>query len=360
MPRGKKLPEGLYTRAGSPNLWARVQIDGREYRRSLRTADPATALPRLAEWRAEIERLARGGAETWKDAVVRWDREVLPTSVKPAVRRRYLASIAMLDPVFGELRLSQITTRVIAGYVSSRSGHVTNATIRRDLTALSRLMAACCAWGWLDTNPAKAFDRSIVAEGRRVFQPPSRDEFETLLRYAPAPMVPILRLLDVTGARLEEIAQLQRHAIDWQARTITLTDTKTGVRTLPFVTVAGDATPILAAAVPHVRSPFLFRTRDGAPYKQMSTNFQEVIGRAMHEEAKAGRTLRRFRIHDLRHGFAIRWLRAGGSIYDLKEQLGHTTVSTTEIYLRYLTQAEQTVCKAGRMTGTVGGKSGGR
>jgi integrase/recombinase XerD len=347
-----RLPKGVYTRGDSDSLWGRVQIDGREYRRSLRTADPEQAKDKLARWSAELQRIADGGAETWRDAVIRWDREVLPTSVKPSVRRRYLASIAMLDAVFGKLKLSQITTRLIADYVSSRSGVVTNATIRRDITALSRLLSACCAWGWIDVNPAKAFDRSVVKEPKRIFEPPSPDELETLLKYAPAGMVPILRALDATGARLDEMAHLQRRAIDWQARTITLTETKTKPRTIDFSTPGGDVTGILAAAVPHVRSPYVFRNRADEPYKQLSTNFQAVMGRAIFEEAAAGRTLRRFRIHDLRHGFAIRWLRRGGSIYDLKDHLGHTTVSTTEIYLRYLTSAEQVVVKSRTKTGT--------
>jgi integrase len=247
----------------------------------------------------------------------------------------------MLDPVFGEMRLSQITTRLIADYVSSRSGQVSNATIRRDLTAMSRLLSACCAWGWLDSNPAKAFDRSICAEPKRVFERPTPEEFDTLLGYAPKGMQAVLRFLDVTGCRLHEATHLQRHAIDWQSRSITLTDTKTTPRTIAFATPGGDATPILAAAVPALRNPYVFRTRDDVPYVQMSTNFQEVIGKAIYQEAAAGRTLRKFRIHDLRHGFAIRWLRAGGSIYDLKKHLGHSTVSTTEIYLRYLTGQEQ-------------------
>jgi integrase/recombinase XerD len=88
------------------------------------------------------------------------------------------------------------------------------------------------------------------------------------------------------------------------------------------------------------------------PYKQMSTNFHAVMGRAIFEEASLGRELRRFRIDDLRHGFAVRWLRRGGSIYELKEHLGHTTVSTTEIYLRYLTYEEQTKVKVGTKVGT--------
>jgi integrase len=346
MRRGKaKHQTGIYTRPGSPSLWGRIQIDGHEHRRSLRTADQEEAGRRYDAWRTEIERLAQGGAETWQDAVVRWSTEVLPSSVKPAVQRRYLASIAMLDPVFGELRLAQITTRTIANYVSSRSGKVSNATIRRDLTALSRLLSACCAWGWLDTNPAKAFDRSICAEPKRVFRPPTPEEFATLLTYAPAGMQPVLRFLDQTGCRLDEGAHLQRHGIDWEKRVITVHG-KTGPRAIAFSTSGGDVTPILAAAVPHVRSPYVFRNRDGQPYKQMSTNYQEVVGRAIYAEAEAGRTFRKFRIHDLRHGFAIRWLRNGGSIYELKDHLGHTTVSTTEIYLRYLTHGEQEQAKS--------------
>jgi integrase len=341
----RRLPPGVYENGRSPFLWGRCVVGGREYRSSLRTADPEEAGLARARWKAEIEQQAQGSAETWKDAVVRWHREVLPHSVKPSVQRRYMVSIAMLDPIFGDLPLTQITPRRIADYVSSRSNLVSNATIRRDLTALSRLLSACCAWGWLDTNPAKAFDRSICAEPKRVFEPPTPEELQTLLFYAPAGMRAVLRFLNASGCRLHEATHLQRRAIDYDARTITLTDTKTTPRTIAFATFGGDVGPILAGAVVSLRSPYVFRTRDDAPYVQMSTGFQQVMGKAIYGESQAGRALRRFRIHDLRHGFAIRWLRAGGSIYDLKAHLGHTTVSTTEIYLRYLTRQEAELAK---------------
>lgn len=38
------------------------------------------------------------------------------------------------------------------------------------------------------------------------------------------------------------------------------------------------------------------------------------------------------RLHDLRHGFSVMFLVNGGSIYTLKELLGHQQVSTTQIY----------------------------
>lgn len=55
-------------------------------------------------------------------------------------------------------------------------------------------------------------------------------------------------------------------------------------------------------------------------------------------EAKAGRRFRRFQAHDLRHKFAVDYLRRPDSagIYRLKELLGHRSIKTTEIYLDFL------------------------
>jgi hypothetical protein len=55
-------------------------------------------------------------------------------------------------------------------------------------------------------------------------------------------------------------------------------------------------------------------------------------------------------VHDLRHGFAIRWLRARGDIYRLSRHLGPTSVKT---YLGYLTDDE--VNPSSRIRGFCGG-----
>ena len=55
-----------------------------------------------------------------------------------------------------------------------------------------------------------------------------------------------------------------------------------------------------------------------------------------------------FTFHHLRHRYAVDYLKGGGSIYDLQQQLGHSSVKTTEIYLAFMTPAEQRVAKFGR------------
>lgn len=46
-------------------------------------------------------------------------------------------------------------------------------------------------------------------------------------------------------------------------------------------------------------------------------------------------------IHHLRHLYAVRYLKNGGSIYVLQQLLGHGSIKVTEIYLDHLTPAEQ-------------------
>jgi integrase/recombinase XerD len=57
------------------------------------------------------------------------------------------------------------------------------------------------------------------------------------------------------------------------------------------------------------------------------------------EEGRPSRLVQ-FRFHDLRHLYAVEMLRSGTSIYRVSQHLGHTSVSTTEIYLAHLMPEE--------------------
>ena len=80
--------------------------------------------------------------------------------------------------------------------------------------------------------------------------------------------------------------------------------------------------------------------------------FANNVTNATVEWAKAnGVEFHPFRFHDLRHWHAIEFLKAGwGTIYDLKQRLGHASLTTTEIYLSggFLTEDEIVASKYGR------------
>jgi integrase/recombinase XerD len=78
--------------------------------------------------------------------------------------------------------------------------------------------------------------------------------------------------------------------------------------------------------------------------------------RAIEEAKKAGldeADFRPFRFHDMRHRHAVDWLKAGRSIYDLQQRLGHTSIRTTEIYLTFLTPEEKRAVMFGVQQGSL-------
>lgn len=336
----------LYQRGG---VWyGRFTFRGREYRGSLRTADRAKAEASFARWRRSIES-ATPAAETdsrvsFKRAAVEWDATFLskPESVKPGTAKRYRVSLRNLAPAFSALALDEITRRRIAAFVQDRSrAGASNATIRRDLTALSSILRFAVACGWLDTNAAREWDRSVIRERRPPQAPPSPEAVARALAYARTPMRALAAFLAATGVRLNEAASLEWSEVDLAAGTVSLIRTKTNrPRVIRLRTIAGDATPVLSARARHPRSALVFWHDDGEPFRNASKDFGQLLERVARLEAKAGRTFRKFRAHDLRHAFAIRWLKAGGDIYELSRHLGHSSVKTTEVYLSWMSGAD--------------------
>jgi len=111
-----------------------------------------------------------------------------------------------------------------------------------------------------------------------------------------------------------------------------------------------DGYDLLRALPAYVGSPFLFWHSAGESYKNFSSQFAAIIARTAKWAKEHGADFRPFRFHDLRHWHAVHWLKAGRSIYELQHRLGHTSVKTTEVYLRagYLTFEEQQAAMVGR------------
>jgi integrase/recombinase XerD len=343
----------MQKRSSSRNLyqrgtkwWGRIKIGGREHRRSLRTPLRAEAEKRLTAWRKSVIANAnddsfRSEGLSFQKACVRWVTDTLSKSVKPSVVKRYSVSITSMTPHFSGKSMKEIDRKSIAEFVDARQkAGVTNSTIRRDLTALSRLMAACLAWpdSEMESNLARSYDRSVLLRVmKKPLSLPRPSDIETVMEAVPSAMRPLLRLLHQTGMRLNEVVSLESWQVDAEKRIIRLIKTKTNrPRTLNFATPAGDAGPILDPIMASGRSGFLFPNRDGLPYVQLSTNFDQTMRRVVAAEEVEASGFRRFRVHDLRHAFAVRWLMAEGSIYRLQKHLGHSTIRTTEGYLDHL------------------------
>jgi integrase len=256
-------------------------------------------------------------------------------------------SLRVLLPILRDLYVDQIDRKQVAKVVSERKRQsATNATIKRDLTAMSRVLSACCAWGWRDDNPAKDFDRTIVRERRDPITLPLDKDIDAAIALCPGNLARLARFAQLTGMRQEEIASLEWSQIRRKAKVLDLTNTKTSrPRSVPLDDRALgtiDGTP----ESPLTKAVFWHETaergasgaidRGAGRYLNISSRFAGIVAAGV----KRGFVSRAFRFHDLRHWYAVDYLRRGGNIYDLQQILGHTSIKTTEIYLRYLTPKE--------------------
>ena len=80
---------------------------------------------------------------------------------------------------------------------------------------------------------------------------------------------------------------------------------------------------VALAPVPAECQGLVFARQDGTAWGQIRTAFTTALTRAGIEA---------FRFHDLRHTFASHFLMRGGSLYDLKEILGHSDIKMTMRY----------------------------
>ncbi len=332
---------GLYKRNGI--YWARFKVRGHEYRSSLRTRSKSVAERRLKLAKEHVEDTAYFGASTpvlWEEAVVSWSQAWARLGIKPRTGARYAQSLVCVRPWLDGKHAHEIDNALLKAIVSARAKQgITNATIRRDITAISSVLGHCADEGWLEDNHAHMMDRSRFKERKAKIILP-RVESIALLLAEGGRLVDMAELSKESGMRQEEIASLEHDRIDRKRMTATLEDTKgNAVRVVPL---SAYALEIIDRQPRHFKERWAFWHGNGERFSNVDSDFYALGHRVARKAAQAGREFRRFRFHDMRHYFAVAYLKERrGGLYDLQQVLGHKSVKTTEVYLDHLTPEEK-------------------
>lgn len=335
------MSKGLYTRNGI--YWARFKVQGVEYRESLRTRSVAVAERRLKAAREAVEDRAfygAGEAVSWPQAVLTWMDWIKRQHKRPATVKRYAVSLTQLKEWLDDKEVQRIDHDLVRQIVRDRAKRgATNATIRRDLSALSSVLDAAIDEGWIAENPAHSFDRRRLREKRDPIVLPDNGSIAAVLALG-SRFVDMAAVARLTGMREEEIASLRHDQVDAARMAISLTITKG--RRAREVPICKRALAILQSQPRFLKSPYVFWRGQGERFKNVGSQFFATVGRVARKAAQQGAEFRRFRFHDLRHLFAVEYLRdRRGSIYELQQILGHASIKTTEEYLQYLTPEEK-------------------
>jgi integrase len=333
----------LYKRKGSKIYWGRVQVDGKDERRSLQTADRRLAKERLKQWLDDIGAAKWGDKRprTFAEAAERFIREHM-TTLKPSSARRYGVSLKNLAPHFGGKTLDQIGTAALSEFETARRNDGVRAgTIRRDLSCLSSLVTSSVMWEWLGVNPVPSYLRSRSKRGLKESPPRTRylttEEEARLLANssclagltgdweggaATSPVREAITLAIDTGLRRDELFSLQWSQLDLKRGIVSTTKrTKSGkLRQVPLP----FRSRTIVGTLPRYRDcPYVFVSpRTGTRYVNMETGFKAAARRA---------GIKDLIWHDLRRTAGCRWLqRDGRRMEEVSMLLGHSSVMVTE------------------------------
>jgi integrase/recombinase XerD len=368
MGKKRKAPKGCIWHKDS--LWGAAMVNGVRVRWPLDTTDPKIASQRRqqtieAAVARRLEKLgvahqlptaAKTGAKTYEDAI-----EILPDyfadrCVGERTQEEYYGGLTQIDEYVAGKALAEINGEVIARIVKGRrASGVTNATIKRNLGALSAVMNAAIGKGWLDANPVLPA-LAQIREKRDPIVLPERAHIDLVVSRCPGMVAAIVEAAARTGAREDELLKLRRSDIDHERKQMTVRRIRQGgpkggktrvVDLLPF-----DGYDYLRSLPAYATSERMFWHHDGRDYKNFASQFVDIIRRTAEWATENGVPFRPFRFHDLRHFHAVEFLKSGRDIYDLQKRLGHSSVKVTEMYLIYLTAEEERVAKFGKAAGT--------
>lgn len=204
-------------------------------------------------------------------------------------------------------------------------------TVNRYLAALS----AICAYAvkelqWLETNPVHRVSKMKESKGNERFL--NHDEAVAVLEKSDQRGRPdfkvFVAILLTTGARTGEILSATWQQVDFERKTIDLSDTKNGERrVLPLVE---PALSLLLAhgKVRHLHSDLVFpaptNAKKPADYRHQWTKLKdecELIG---------------VRFHDMRHTAASFLIMSGAGLRTTAEALGHKTLQMVQRYSHLL------------------------
>ena len=139
----------------------------------------------------------------------------------------------------------------------------------------------------------------------------------------------VIEFLYLTGMRRAELISLKDNDIDFSSCTIRVTGKGNKQRLIPF----SDLTKEKLEKYIRVRSkeienksPFLFVKEDG------NAMYPKLVYKIINNHLNSISTLSKKSPHVLRHSFATAMLNNGAEINSIKELMGHTSLSSTEIY----------------------------
>ena len=233
--------------------------------------------------------------------------------------------------------LVNVSREQITGYMTQlKEKGLAAATIARKLAAIKAFYRFMTAEGYMDANPAE-----VVEAGTKGIKLPrvlSEDEVVRLLNQPDITTAEgfrdrtMLEVLYATGMRVSELINLTLERVDLNMKYIIAFGKGSKERIVPLGSVAAE---FLQQYLEKVRPKLTHASRNTnivflafGGHELTRQRFWQII-RAYGRKANINKALTP---HILRHSFATHLLDNGADLRSVQELLGHSDISTTQIY----------------------------
>jgi integrase len=245
---------------------------------------------------------------------------------KIAVRRNCFLSFCNY---FNRYHVNQVTTEALKDWFQKQRSerNLTDSSLNKTRAGLNHFFKYLVEENIITTNPLAPiwFKGKHKKKRDRVILSPKeiKDMLQLMEEFSPDILYPFIFTLAHTGARLSEIRKLKWARVNFESNHIYLIHTKNGdERRIPM-------SPTLVDYLMELKE------RRGHKSEQVFLNqwnyllSASQIGDMIIKFQKLNPDQKRWRCHDLRHGFAHNYLKKGGNMYALQAILGHRSIRMT-------------------------------
>src|SRR4051794_32277611 len=275
---------------------------------------------------------------TWGDALAAYDRDLRARGAAERTRRAYGVDLGQFVEWAGEREPGEIRHRDVRRFAAGLSSDgAAPATVARKLAAVRGLFDFLVRAERVGQNPA-----DLVSSPKREEKLPrvlTVEQVRELLERIPA-RTPLelrdramLELAYSCGLRCEEIVTLDVGALDFETEQLRVLGKGSKERLLPVGEPAQRALRRYEergrrALSGDPRERALFLSKSGR--RLSNSDVTRRLGLWVRGAALAGGVSP----HSLRHSFATHLLEGGADLRTIQELLGHSSISTTQIYTR--------------------------
>jgi integrase/recombinase XerC len=236
----------------------------------------------------------------------------------------------------GNLEIENADYKIIRSWIVSMvNSNISNRSINRKVSSLKSFYKFLIKTDTIKSSPLKA--HSPLKQSKKIQVPFSQEEINSLLDsdfftndYKGVLQKSIIAFFYFTGVRRIELINIKESDISLESSTIKVMGKRSKERIIPILPKLKkslkDYREIKSKYTGNTSPEYLFISKNG---KQLSEKF---VYRTVNEYFKLVSPKIKKAPHVLRHSFATHLINEGADINSVKELLGHSSLSATQVY----------------------------